>query len=289
MIVFILCIYFFFTSFIFYKFFDFNTVVFTGNEDATSEADIEGRNPLEVQDMVEILITEYISDVNWNLVTSNPPLLHKPTSSDPQDFLSGKKNTKPIKTLPFEVLNSNIQLNCLMLEAIGVFSKVCGSQFEHFLMKVLYPVMAKLGSDNAAVSRSAYETLIKVCQSCGYVSVDELIAKNADYLVNSISLDFKYVFMNSQAPCVLRVMIQYSNPGILSIIEDTLMDVFSVIDLYPDELLYLLMKVLNVLVQMIGKWFPATDLKALAENIHKVKYVHSFYFLQKFLSILFSC
>lgn len=253
------------------------------------EADIEGRSPLEVQDIVEILITEYISDVNWNLVTSNPPLLHKPTSSDPQDFLSGKKDIKPIKTLPFEVLNSNIQLNCLMLEAIGAFSKVCGSQFEHYLMKVLYPVMAKLGGDNAAVSRSAYETLIKICQSCGYVSVDELIAKNADYLVNSISLDFKYVFMNSQAPCVLRVMIQYSNPGILSIIEDTLMDVFSVIDLYPDELLYLLMKVLNVLVQMIGKWFPATDLKAPAENIHKVKYVHSYYFLQKVLSILFSC
>ena len=247
-------VYFFFTSLIFcFKFFDFNMFLQACNEDATSEADIEGRNPLEVQDIVEILITEYISDVNWNLVTSNPPLLHKPTSSDPQDFLSGKKDTKPIKTLPFEVLNSNIQLNCLMLEAIGVFSKVCGSQFEHFLMKVLYPVMAKLGSDNAAVSRSAYETLIKICQSCGYVSVDELIAKNADYLVNSISLDFKYVFMNSQAPCVLRVMIQYSNPGILSIIEDTLMDVFSVIDLYPDELLYLLMKVLNVLVQMIGK------------------------------------
>ena len=69
----------------------------------------------------------------------------------------------------------------------------------------------------------------------------------------------------------------------------TLMDVFSVIDLYPDELLYLLMKVLNVLVQMIGKWFPVADLKVPAENIHKVKYVHSFYFLQKFLSILFSC
>ena len=126
MIVFILCI-FFFTSFIFYKFFDLSTVVFTGNEEATSEADIEGRNlleVLEVQDIVEILITEYISDVNWNLVTSNPPLLHKPTSSDPQDFLSGKKDAKPIKTLPFEVLNRNIQLNCLMLEAIGVFSKV---------------------------------------------------------------------------------------------------------------------------------------------------------------------
>lgn len=191
-------------------------------------------------------------------MTSNPPAIHKPVSSDPQDFLSIKKETKPAKVhvLPFEVLNSNVQLSCLLLEAIGVFSTVIASHFERNLMQVLYPVMAKLGNDNAAVSRSAYETLVKICQSCGYASVDELIARNADYLVNSISLDFKYVFMNCQAPCVLKVMIQYSNPGILSIIEDTLMDIFSVIDLYADELMYLLMKVLNVLVLMIKKWFP---------------------------------
>ena len=225
----------------------------------TQKTENQSRSLPEVQNVVELLIAEYISDVNWNLVTSNPPVLHvpKPVSSNPKDFLSVKKETKPAKALPFEVLNNNIQLSCLLLEAIGVFSTAITSHFEQYLMQVLYPIMAKLGNDNAAVSRSAYETLVKICQSCGYVSVDELIARNADYLVNSISLDFKYVFMNCQAPCVLKVMIQYSNPGILSIMEDTLMDIFSVIDLYPDELMYLLMKVLNVLVLMIKKWFPA--------------------------------
>ena len=124
-------------------------------------------------------------------------------------------------------------------------------------MQVLYPVMAKLGNGNAAVSRSAYSTLVVFCKSCGYASVDELIARNADYLVNSISLDFKYIFLNQQAPRVLRVMIQYSNADILSIIKDTLDEIFSVIDLYPDDLMYQLMDVLNVLVHMINKWFPA--------------------------------
>lgn len=217
------------------------------------------KNCKEVHDTVELLITEYISDINWNLVTSNPQVMpsRKPVAADPHDFFTVRKETKLRKALPFEVLNSNVQLSCLLLEAIGVFSTVISSQFEAFLMQVLYSIMAKLGSDNATVSRSAYETLVKICQSCEYESVDDLIARNADYLVNAISLDFKYVFMNCQAPCVLRVMIQYSNSGILSIIEDTLMDIFSVIDLYPDELLYLLMKVLNVLVLMIKKWFPA--------------------------------
>ena len=231
----------------------------SGTEKTEGIVENQSRSLSEVQNVVELLITEYISDVNWNLVTSNRPVLHipKPVSSDPKDFLSVKKETKSAKDLPFEVLNNNVQLSCLLLEAIGVFSTALASHFEQYLMQVLYPIMAKLGNDNAAVSCSAYETLVKICQSCSYVSVDELIARNADYLVNSISLDFKYVFMNCQAPCVLKVMIQYSNPGILSIIEDTLVDIFSVIDLYPDELMYLLTKVLNVLVVMIKKWFPA--------------------------------
>ncbi|XP_068709692.1 TELO2-interacting protein 1 homolog [Montipora foliosa] len=225
-----------------------------GNADSAVGKDSEKLR--EVHNAVELLIREYISDANWNLVTSNPPMLHKNLSSDPHDLLLGKKETKKLKTLPFEVLNSNVQLTCLLLEAIGLFSKVCSSQFEPFLMRVLFPLMAKLGNDNAAISCSAYETLAKICQSCDYKSVDELIARNADYLVNAISLDFKYVFMNHRAPCVLKVMIQYSNADILFIIEDTLMEIFSVIDLYPDDLMYLLMKVLNVLVQMIKKWFP---------------------------------
>lgn len=240
----------------------------TGTENSTNLVEKQSRNHQGIQTTVELLITEFISDANWNLVTSNPPVMHsrKPVSSNPQDFLTVKKETKPQKVQPFKVLNSNVQLSCLLLEAIGVFSTVTSSHFEQYLMQVLYPIMAKLGNDNAIVSRSAYETLVKICQSCGYASVDDLIARNADYLVNSISLDFKYVFMNCQAPCVLKVMIQYSNPGILSIIEDTLMDIFSVIDLYPDDLMYLLMKVLNVLVLMIKKWFLAPMKKEVTET-----------------------
>ena len=37
--------------------------------------------------------------------------------------------------------------------------------------------MVKLGDENAAISRSAYETLVNICQSCNYTSVDELIAR----------------------------------------------------------------------------------------------------------------
>ena len=216
----------------------------------------------ELTGTVELLLTEYTADVNWNRPTSNqldmqsPPETH---STQDLTIIKQKEISRATKGLPFEVLNSNVQLSCLFLEGIGIFSQVLGDKFETFLISTLYPVMSKLGDDNATVSRSAYGTLLQICQSCGYVSIDELIARNADYLVNAISLNFKYVFVNQQAPRVLRVMVQYSNGSILSIIDDTLMDIFAVIDTYPrDKLMYSLIKVLNVLVCSVNRWFPAS-------------------------------
>lgn len=63
-------------------------------------------------------------------------------------------------------------------------------------MQVFYFIMVKLGSDNVIVSCLVYEILVKICQSCEYELVDDLIVRNVDYLVNVIFLDFKYVFMN---------------------------------------------------------------------------------------------
>ena len=211
----------------------------------------------ELDGSVELLLSEYTADCN----------LHRPTSSQSSVVSSERVNRqdltitqqeKPVRGLSFDVLNSNIQLACLLLEGIGILSQIPSHGLEPFLMTTIYPVMSKLGDENATVSRSAYGTLLQICQSCGHVSIAELISANADYLVNAISLNLKYVFVDGQAPRVLQVMIQYSNASILSIIEDTLMDVFAVIDFYPEQLMHTLFKVLNVLICSVKQWFPVS-------------------------------
>lgn len=201
----------------------------------------------ELMSTVKLLLSSYTSDKTWNLPTS----ISQQDSSNPTHKLN--------QSISYKSLNSNILLTCLLLEGIGIFARSLGEHFNPLLIDTLYRVLAKLGDGNAAVSRSAYGTLVMISKSCGYSSVEDLITHNADYLVNSIALNLKYVFVNKQAPQVLRVMLQYSNKGILTIIEDTISDVFNVMDLYPDQLIHSLVKVLHALVYALCKWFSGED------------------------------
>lgn len=212
------------------------------------------RNTL--RSLVKILLSTYTSEKNWNLRTSNLTESAEYTGITPAEDNTLQVSQEPsIHALSYKSLHSNILLTCLVLQGIGVFARALRQDFNIYLIETLYLVLAKLGDSNAAVSRSAYGTLVLICQSCGYSSVEELITQNADYLVNSIASDLKYVFINQQSPRVLQVMLQYSGPDILAIIEDTLNDIFAVLDLYPDQIMTSLVKVLNTLVFSLYKWF----------------------------------
>jgi len=201
----------------------------------------------ELMCAVKLLLASYTSANTWDL----------PTSISQQDSSNPSHKYNPI--ISYQSLNSNILLTCLLLEGIGIFACSLKEHFNPLLIDTLYLMLAKLGDSNAAVSRSAYGTLVMISKSCGYSSVEDLITHNADYLVNSIAMDLKYVFVNEQAPHVLRVMLQYSNKGILTIIEDTICDVFNIMDLYPDQLIHSLMKVLHSLVYVLCQWFTGKD------------------------------
>lgn len=56
-------------------------------------------------------------------------------------------------------------------------------------------------------------------------SIDELIKKNVDYLVNAISLRLRHFMDNRRSPTVLKVILQYSSTEILPFIDDTIQEV----------------------------------------------------------------
>lgn len=59
-----------------------------------------------------------------------------------------------------------------------------------------------------------------ICRSIG-----ELVQRNADYLVNAISLRLRHFCENKKSPLVLKVMLQYSSSDILPLIGDTIQEV----------------------------------------------------------------
>ena len=226
--------------------------------------------------VVDQLISTYLREEFWFLPTSNVGDAHRTTDflEDQLALLRTKDRIDQLsyweKGLPIQQINSNIQLICLMIKGISISSGI--KDFKLFLIKVMYPLMEKLGNENALIANTALNALSVISRNCegavpgnggrerGMVgrnsgSIAELISENSDYLINSISMSFRHLTLLSSAPCVLSVMLSYSNKDILPIVADVIQDVFRFLDLYQEEVAISLMKVLKSLALAMQAWF----------------------------------
>lgn len=189
--------------------------------------------------------------------------------------------------LPIEQINSNIQLICLMIKGISICSGL--KNFGVSLIRVLYPILEKLGNENSMIAASALDALSVISRKCvgaskGTNPIADLISHNSDYLINSISMSFRHLTLLSSAPCVLSVMLSYSNRDILPIVSDVIQDVFRCLDLYQEEVAFSLMKVLKSLVSAVYTWYGSefTNVES-KQNIDQVGVAKSHMKLSSFL------
>jgi hypothetical protein len=64
-------------------------------------------------------------------------------------------------------------------------------------MKVLYPLLEKLGEAHSSISQSALVSLQKIAALHGKSGVNELLVANVDYLVDAINYRMKYHYFSS--------------------------------------------------------------------------------------------
>jgi len=133
-------------------------------------------------------------------------------------------------------------------------------------MEVLYPLLEKVGSTNTNIHVSALETLHDITRNCGYENMFELIIINSDYLLNSITLEFRRLTTNSATSSVLCVILQYCTKDFLPIISDAIEDVFKVLDEYQDEVADDMLNVLKFLAMAVYKWYINADVKEALQN-----------------------
>lgn len=126
-----------------------------------------------------------------------------------------------------EQLNSNITLSCLLLDGIENCSRLLGTEFQIFLIDVLYPLLEKVGSDNAHVARCALMCLRGIAEASGSNTVAELLRNNADYLVNSISLKLRHVERYREAPIVLQVALRHGDFTVLPLVNNLIIEVMT--------------------------------------------------------------
>ena len=124
-------------------------------------------------------------------------------------------------------LHSNVIQMCLLIEGVAVCSTVLGTAFQPLLIDVLYPLLEKLGSENARVSRCALLALSDVATSCGIAegNIAVLLHSNADYLVNAVSLRLRCISAQPEAPSVLRVALMYGGAAMVPLLNDVILEV----------------------------------------------------------------
>lgn len=107
------------------------------------------------------------------------------------------------------------------------------------------------------MSRAAWTSLNRISTFSGYSSVSDLIAKNTDYVIDTICHHFSHLQEFPQAPQVLKGILQFTDTSILPLLEDTLDSVFHSLDVHssaPVALTFL--KILHNIILVFHKNIP---------------------------------
>ena len=224
--------------------------------------------------------TMYLQDHLWRLPVSNEYLQfiqknqqqHRNASQQPQRLtleslsltgdldqsealLNQLEESQSQVTLPVEMLNYNVQSICLLLEGFAVHAYVLRSSYNVYLIQTLYSILEKVGSSNASIHRTAMHVLTDISRYCNYDSVSDLILFNSDYLINSVTLQFRHMMLGSAAPAVLSVILKLCDRDIMTVVCDATADVFRILDEYQEEIADSMLEVLKQFAIAVDRWF----------------------------------
>ncbi|KXX79547.1 TEL2-interacting protein 1 [Madurella mycetomatis] len=137
-----------------------------------------------------------------------------------------------VLTAHADSMENDWQLEAIALEVTAFAASRLKLDFRPELIDVLYPVTTFLGSQVPQLRRHAITTLNILAASCGYESVSELIVDNADYMVNSISLQLDTSDISPTSTKVLAMVIRLTGPKLIPYLDDTIASIFSALDAY---------------------------------------------------------
>ncbi|KAG0260027.1 TEL2-interacting protein 1 [Mortierella polycephala] len=154
--------------------------------------------------------------------------------------------------------NTDVMLQCLLLEGIASTAVVLGGvEFEMELVRVLYVVLEHLGDQDSVLIRDTAEaTLEHVAFVCGYNSIGDLIQANYDYVIQQVSQRIAFLSTNPKTPQVLWALIRVVGPPAISMLEDSVTEIFEALDHWKnqeDEVAEGLLKSLSEIVNVMAK------------------------------------
>lgn len=180
-----------------------------------------------------------------------------PRGQDSQDLL-----LDDIYSFSLDVLSKSTfededrwKLQALGLEAVAMQARSQKEDFRPELVDALYPILERLGSNNAALQQHAITCLNTVSTVCDYPNSASLIIDNADYLVNAVTLKLNTFDISPQAPQVLVMMVRLCGSALIPYLDDLVESIFSILACYHGypKLVESLFSVLNAIVEEAAK------------------------------------
>ncbi len=147
------------------------------------------------------------------------------------------------------------KLQSLALEVVALQALQQKYDFRPELVDALYPILERLGSNNAALQQHAMTCLNIVSTACEFPNAAALIVDNADYLVNAVALKLNTFDISPQAPQVLVMMVKLSGSALIPYLDDLVESIFSILACYHGypKLVESLFSVLNAIVEEAAK------------------------------------
>ncbi|KAF9405593.1 TEL2-interacting protein 1 [Podila epigama] len=172
------------------------------------------------------------------------------TAEDIEDFVPFLAETQR------NAVHANRILKCVLLEGVATCAVILGStELTMELVGVLYVLLEHLGDqDSALVRETAKVTLEHVAFVCGHDTIGSLIQANYDYVIQQVSQRIAFLSANPKTPQVLWSLIHVVGPPAVSMLEDSVGEIFDALDNWgsqDDEVAEGLLKSLKEIVQVI--------------------------------------
>ncbi|KAK7206909.1 armadillo-type protein [Myxozyma melibiosi] len=150
----------------------------------------------------------------------------------------------------------------LSLEGIALSADIIKEEFKVVLMDVLFPVLNMVASKDLTVRQHAYIALCNIAISCGYESVSELLVKNIDYALDSVSLKINTLDISPRTPKILSVLIKLGGPDAIQYLDDILASIFLLLDNFHgySQLVEGFFEVLKAVIEETSVAFLASNL-----------------------------
>lgn len=124
-----------------------------------------------------------------------------------------KRQIQTISKRQDDELSFNTLLHHSILQFIGTAAGCLGQSFakDSMLMHVsLLPVLEKIACSASLVSAEARRTIMIICSSCGYNSLENLVKNNIDYVVDGMCLRLRQSNLYPSAPKLFAALLRES-------------------------------------------------------------------------------